>query len=401
MASSDLRIPAHFSPDREVHVVISTKSGNHGAQDYFDNKLDPYIKQHIPHLERKKNYFIHATTSPKSVTQLTTDLFLFNAKKGVKSTILLLSGDGGMIDILNTFTTTLQREIDDSRPPSIFFKPIIVLFPCGTANALCHSAGIVKGDPLKVMMEGRPRPLPQFEVKFSRAARLVANEGKQRLEFDAPGFHEENPSGQYGYYDPDGNVRIYGCVVFSWGLHSSLVALSDTEEMRKHGSERFKMAAGTLLKEDHIYHGTVKVRAERGGVLQLLQQKTGNARQHKYILASMVSNLEETFCISPETKVMDGNLRLVAIGNEPAENVMAAMTLAYQEGKHVSDEKTKDFITYQQVDSLRIEFEEEDEQWRQICVDGKIVAVEKGGWAEVRIVPASGLDGRRVVELVS
>ena len=221
------------------------------------------------------------------------------------------------------------------------------------------------------------------------------------MEFDAPGFVETNPSGQYGYYDPDGTVRIYGCVVFSWGLHASLVALSDTEEMRKHGSERFKMAAGALLKEDHIYRGSVKYRSGRGEEWEEFKQKTGEAGQHKYILTSMVSNLEETFCISPDSKPMDGSLRLVAIGNEPADGIMTAMTLAYQEGKHVSDEKTKDLVTYQIVDAVRIEFEEEDEKWRQVCIDGKIVAIEKGGWVEVRNVPASGPNGRRVIELVS
>ncbi len=400
------RLSAHFAPDREVHVVISTHSGKHEAASFYSNTLHGYLIDHVPHLELRKNYFVHTTTSTTSITELTANLFLFNAKKGVKNTIILLSGDGGMVDLVNAMTATLQREVDDNRPSSIFLKPVIVLFPFGTANALCHSAGIVARDPLKVMMTGRPKPLPQFEVRFSRAARLVSDEGRKRLEFDEPGFPEEGKesSGELGYYDPDGNVRVYGCVVFSWGLHASLVALSDTEEMRKHGIERFRMAAGQLLEGGHAYSGSVKFKSEPDGEWQALQHKAVDPSsaesntKHKYILATMVSNLEETFCISPESKPLDGTLRLVAIGDQPSDTVMKILTLAYDEGKHVRE--MTGVVTYHEIDSLRIEFNEVDETWRQVCIDGKIVAIEESGWVEVRSMPATGVDGRRVVELV-
>ena len=400
------RLPPHLSPDREVHVVISTRSGKHEAETFYSNTLHGYLTDHVPHLELRKNYFVHTTTSVTSITELTSKLFLFNAKKGVKNTIILLSGDGGMVDIVNAMTTTLQREVDDNRPPSIFFKPVIVLFPLGTANALCHSASIVAKDPLEVMMTGRARTLPQFEVRFSRAARLVSDEGRKRLEFDEPGFPEEGKeaSGELGYYDSDENVRVYGCVVFSWGLHASLVALSDTEEMRKHGIKRFQIAAGQLLQEGHAYSGTVKYKTEQGGEWQVLQPKadcesgTASNNKHKYILATMVSNLEEKFCISPESKPLDDSFRLVAIGDQPSDTVMKAMTLSYDQGKHV--EGMKDIVTYHEIDRLRIEFDEADEKWRQVCIDGKIVAIEEGGWVEVRKMPSTGVDGRRVVELV-
>lgn len=397
--TAPVRLPAHLAHDREVHVVISVLSGQQNAEKFYNETLHPFLTTNVPHLELKKNYFVHRTTSTSSIAVLTTKLFLFNAKKGVKQTILLLSGDGGMIDIISTLTTTMQREIDDTRPPSIFFKPTIVLFPEGTANALAHSAGIVSKDPLQVMMSGRARALPQFEVTFSRAARLVADEGKQRQEFVEPGCGEV---GELGYYDPDGNVRVYGCVVFSWGLHASLVGLSDTAEMRKHGVSRFQMAAKELLEEGHTYKGVVKIQQERNGDWKnLVHKNTTNPEEshlHKYILATMVGNLEEKFCISPLSKPLDGSLRLVAVGNESSETLTKILTQAYEQGKHV--EEQKDVLTYEKIDVLRIHFNEEDEKWRQVCIDGKIIAIEKGGWVEVRNMPAGGVDGRRVVELV-
>jgi hypothetical protein len=72
--------------------------------------------------------------------------------------------------------------------------------------------------------------------------------------------------------------------------------------------------------------------------------------------------------------------------------VMKIMTGAYQGGKHVEDPR----VGYETIDGLRIEFDEQDARWRRICVDGKIVRVEQGGWVVVR----SGA-GKGVVDLIA
>lgn len=403
------RLPAHFTPDREVHVIVSTLAGNQNASEYYQKTLDPFLTSKLPHLKLKENYFVHTTTSPTSIAHLTKTLFLFNAKKGVKQTLILLSGDGGIVDIVNTLTTTLQREIDDSRPPSIFFKPAICLVPCGTANALAWSLNVAR-DPLKAIWDGRARALPQFEVTFSKQARLVTDEGRQQREFVSAGVHEENRSdvrvavetqqtalaGQEGYFDPNGRVRIYGCVVFSWGLHASLVALSDTSGKRKHGLDRFKVAAKELIEEGHVYKGQVRVHKDRHSEWEHLGDPDNN--RHWYILATLVSNLEEKYRISPASKPLDGVLRLIRIdATEPAETLSAIMMQAYENGRHIESEA----VQYEAIDGLRIDFDEEEDRWRQVCVDGKIVTIEKGGFVEVRNMAAGGVDGRRVVEVVS
>jgi hypothetical protein len=71
---------------------------------------------------------------------------------------------------------------------------------------------------------------------------------------------------------------------------------------------------------------------------------------------------------------------LVHFGPTTGDEAMRIMGLAYQGGKHVEDEK----VRYEKVEGLRIEMREEDERWRRVCVDGKIVRVEEGGWVEVR-----------------
>ena len=111
-----------------------------------------------------------------------------------------------------------------------------------------------------------------------------------------------------------------------------------------------------------------------------------------YILATLVSNLEESFTISPHSEPLDGKLRVVSIGAVRPEEVVRLLGLAYQGGRHVDDEKG--IVGYEEVEGLRIEFEEDDDhgvehesekgRWRRVCVDGLIVECPRGGWVEVR-----------------
>ena len=64
------------------------------------------------------------------------------------------------------------------------------------------------------------------------------------------------------------------------------------------------------------------------------------------------------------------------------------MGKAFQGGGHVEDER----VGYEEISGLRIEFNEEDGKWRRVCVDGKIIRVEKGGWVEVRMGVESVVD---------
>ncbi|RMD40512.1 hypothetical protein DV735_g4583, partial [Chaetothyriales sp. CBS 134920] len=316
-------LPSHLSPSRSIHVIISTKSGTEGAQQYYDDTLKPILDAH--NVKRS----VHTTTSTQSIIELTREVFAPHASRGSEQTILLLSGDGGLVDIVDTLHShVLPREQTDAAgDASVFVKPTIVLFPLGTANAWAWSAGVAS-DPIKTLLEGKPAPLPSFEARFSPGAKLVTDEGRAR---------EELPLNREGHA-----AVIHGAVVASWALHASLVALSDTAEYRKHGIQRFKMVA------------------------------------------------EEKFRISPATKPLEGVIRLVAIRPDGPAEVVRLLGLAYQGGKHVEEPN----VVYETVEGVRVELEEDEEVWRQVCIDGKIIAVPKGGWVEVRI------DAQTVADLV-
>lgn len=362
-------LPPHLQPDNEIHVMVSILSGRHKAQEYYNDTLKPWLDTH------QLQYATHITKSAQTIIELTRSLILPNAIKGVKQTIILLSGDGGIVDIVNTLNTDLIRTKDSHQTRASYTTPAVALVPMGTANALAWSSKVAQ-DPLAVLLRGSPKALPAFQVSLSPGSRLVTNEGQSREIIT-------DTQGQ--------DSVVYGAVVASWGLHASLVAMSDTAEYRKYGLERFQMAAQELAKDLHIYQGKIKWRKAGGEWVEI------SGSEHAYVLSIMVSNLEEHFHISPHTKPLDGSLRLLHIGPEPVNVIMRILGLAYQAGAHVTDDK----LTYREIDGMRIEFEEDDELWRMVCVDGKIIAVEKGGWMEVKRLSGTGVEAGRVVDLVS
>ena len=353
---------------QETHVVISTGSGHRKAGDFFSQCVQPLLAALYP--QNHQAFHIHTTQSADSVLELATNVFFSKANQGTQLRIMVLSGDGGIVDLVNGFS---------SHPTSAaYVAPQVVLLPLGTANALYHSINVGKDNTwgLAALASSQSRPLPMFTASFSPGARLLVDEarGEEELPIDAG----------------TGYATLHGAVVCSWGMHASLVADSDTAEYRKFGVERFKMAAKEALYPadgslPHPYKAHVSLL--KGGEWEALASK-----EHMYVLVPMVSHLEEPFCISPGSKPLDGTMHIVYFGPTNGDEAMRLMGLAYQGGKHVDETA----IQYEAIDGLRIDFQglEEDGRWRRVCVDGKIVRVESDGWVEVR------KDARRVLHVV-
>lgn len=344
--------------DTETHIIISTGSGTQKAAAFYDQAVKPVLETLFS--KGQCNFLVHHTESASTIHELATDIFFPTANAGITLRIVLLSGDGGVIDIVNALL--ISPCSSEYRPPQIF------LIPLGTANALYHSINTIKDNTwgLSTLASSNRKPLPIFTASFSQGARLLVDEARRE---------EELPK------DPKSQRQLlHGAVVCSWGMHASLVADSDTVEYRKFGVERFKMAAKEALypadgSPPHAY--TAKVSTLKGGIWSALAEET-----HMYVLATMVSNLEKPFCISPASRPLDGSMHLVRFGPTTGDEAMRLMGLAYQGGKHVDDQA----VLYESIDGLRIEFDgkEEDAKWRRICVDGKIVKVEDDGWVELR-----------------
>ncbi|KAF2735046.1 hypothetical protein EJ04DRAFT_512043 [Polyplosphaeria fusca] len=355
--------PAVTRPDetdgRETHIIISTGSGTGKGVEFFEQAVQPVLSTLFP--ASHASFQIHTTESESSILGLTNDIFFPKANAGTLIRIILISGDGGVIDLVNGL---LAKSASPQYTP-----PEVVLLPLGTANALYHSINAGRENTwglCSLSTDVGSRPLPIFTATFSAGARLLVDEARKE---------EELPQDS-----ETGKPTLHGAVVGSWGMHASLVADSDTAEYRKFGVERFKMAAKEALfpadgSPPHSYKGKVSV-LQKGTWTPLKTQ------EHMYILATMVSNLEKPFTISPASKPLDGSMHLIHFGPTDGDETMRLMGLAYQGGKHVDEPS----VLYEAIDGLKIEFEgqEKDVRWRRICIDGKIIALESDGHVEIR-----------------
>lgn len=349
-----------------LYVVISIGSGTGEAQGFFDDVVRPALTATGV---QPFSYYVHTTDSNKSIARFISAVILPRANEGFPQTVLLLSGDGGVIDTVNVLLSSQRSEL--------YVKPAIGLVTMGTGNALanstCLNRDLTRG--LRHFYRGKVHPLPTLTAKFSPGSELLFDEGRQ-TEFVAPSAADAG--------------EIYGAVVCSWALHASLVADSDTAEYRKFGSQRFQMAAKELLSPSdgsapHIYKGQITLfKLDESGHEA---RQTLSVQNHGYVLATLVSHLEEKLTVSPYSKPLDGQLRLVHFGAIPSEEVMKILGLAYQGGAHVDNGK----VGYESVEGIRIDFDEPDSRWRRVCVDGRIVRVSEGGWVEVRKNTSEGV----------
>lgn len=353
-----------------LHIIISTRSGAGFAQTFLFDVLEPSLSALGVSREA---YKVHETLSDQTITELTRSVFVPRANGGIPQTIILLSGDGGMVDIINGLL---------SSPTSTHYvKPTVGLLAMGTGNALAHSINPPQDSTfgLASIVRGTSQPLPTFVARFSSGS-VQLLDGGSRSEPLAP------PSN-----DDEDAALMHGVVVCSWGLHASLVADSDTAAYRKYGPERFQMAAQELLSPtdgspSHRYRGKVSLLKITSGGHEVWEPL--DRQEHMYILATLVSNLTKTLTISPSSKPLDGQLRLVHFGPMEGDEVMRIMAKAEQGGLHVKENA----VIYEDITGLRIDFEEDDALWRRVCVDGNIVQVNEGGWLEVRREPRDVLD---------
>lgn len=355
-------LPPHLqpTPNNTVDIVVSTKSGTGLAQIFWQDVLQPLL-QSASSKATTEAYDVIVTKDAQSVRQYATTL---NQSSNPR-TIILLSGDGGIVDLLN-----------GHEPSADAILPLIALLPLGTGNALFHSlhkpCESVPGPTplvlaLRTLFLGVPANLPIFQATFTPGSHIVT-------------YTDPSPSTSDSQLPHQQDVKtLYGAIVASHGFHASIVYESDTPTYRVHGSKRFGMVAQELLKISHPYKATLDVLPPSSDKLERDPHDT-----HGYILVSMVSNLESNFTISPASKPLDGKLHLVHFGAISGDRAMEAMMKAYDGGKHV-DVKWDDGerIRYEEVREVRVVSEEEEERWRVFCVDGTIVQVERGGGMSV------------------
>lgn len=364
------QIPDYLSAgtSSSLDVIISSKSGTGQSQRFYDAVLQPLLgalglrdggaSPGHDSPNSGKVYQVTVTKDADSVKEFSRKRWGHNGSPvkppGPNGTVILLSGDGGIVDLLNG-----SKQPSESGP-----LPTIALVPLGTGNALFHSLHkphyTVSDQPapshlvlaLQALLKGKASPLPTFEALFTPGSHLV---------------EEKEPTGEATAPAPAS--QLTGAIVASYGFHSQLVWESDTPAYRRHGDKRFGMVAQELLKEGHAYHATVETSSSAAAPARF-----------SYVLATMVSNLEKTFTISPDSRPLDGQLRLVHFGDVGGQKTMEIMMAAYNNGSHVGIEG----VGYEAVQFVNVTTHEEDARWRKACIDGTIVEIPQGGSMTVK-----------------
>lgn len=358
-------LPESLHPNKNFDVLVSTRSGTGRALEFWRSVLQPLLRLIAEQPIEPRSVVI--TESDQSVSKFAKSLE--TKKSDDARTVILLSGDGGAVDMLNSCPET----------PEGSTLPTIALIPLGTGNALFNSlhkpletdsgpSALVIG--IRTLFQGVSVPLPVFKASFSPGSRIVAFKGKGGEDKSSNTEVETDVSRQETAVS-----HLYGAIVASYGFHASIVYESDTPEYRVHGSKRFAMVATELLRESHSYAAQVEISRSQSEGYTAIPRET-----HDYVLSSMVSNLERTFTISPASKPLDGKLHIVHFGPVGGERCMEAMMKAYDGGKHVGLKwEDGQEVGYEEIVGLRVHVKEEDERWRKVCIDGTIVDIPQGG----------------------
>ncbi|OHE95677.1 diacylglycerol kinase catalytic domain-containing protein [Colletotrichum orchidophilum] len=398
------QFPDHLAPKsgaHDVHFIVSTMAGLGHAPTFWDGVVQPLLllagqktssgdlantfaaSEGLPASSQNgsrlpANFNVLVTENADSVRTFAKERWA--ARQAASSeasprteTIILLSGDGGVVDLLNGC-----EEVESATALST-----IALLPLGTGNACFHSlhqplytetgpSHMVLG--IRTLFFGTPAPLPSFRASFSPGARLISYTAD-------PGPHAP---GDAALSRHDTSVdHLFGAIVASYGFHAQLVWESDTPEYRKHGNKRFGMVAQELLKESHAYVAAVEVRGPGGNERRRVERE-----RFGYALAAIVSNLEKTFTIAPDSGPLQGRLKLVHFGAVGGDKTMEIMMAAYKQGSHVgmrwtNAEGKEDYVGYEDAEEIRVTIGEKDPRWRKVCIDGTIVEIPEGGWMAV------------------
>jgi hypothetical protein len=129
------------------------------------------------------------------------------------------------------------------------------------------------------------------------------------------------------------NNILYSAALASYGLYATLVADLNTTEYRKPGDKRFGLVAKDLLfpgsnNPPHKY--LAKVSLHKAGHPEVMHRE-----EHGYVLATLVSDLEKTFTISPNSKPFGGDLRVFHFGALGGEDMIGIIKAAYNNEQHV------------------------------------------------------------------
>lgn len=338
-------LPPHL---KNLVVINSTLSGTYKSSDVYFSVLKPLLDAFgIAHI-------YVSTTGPDTISKHASSF-------SSSTTVILLAGD-----------TSAHEFVNNLSPMESSHRLTLCIIPTGSGNSLSHSIGHESiPHAISRIFLGQAQPLCVVPVSF--------------------------PVGSIASRSNKPVTLLQSLMVVSWGFHASLVADSDSPEYRKFGPQRFGIAAKELLDANNeVYNGTIRLylpstESALASTPSLAPVSAPVSSQvtgpHSYVLFTTVNRLEKTFVISPRSNPpSSGDMFLIRLGPISSSEIMKVMTMAYDNGSHVSSDQvmymkltasTSSSATHNEpVEKLAdIVVDDENPAHRRWCVDGEIVSV--------------------------
>ncbi|KAI3404619.2 hypothetical protein KGF56_002564 [Candida oxycetoniae] len=336
----------------KVLIIDSLKSGTGRSDDKDISRslIEPLFQ--LLEIE----FTLFKTKTARSIEEIAKSL------EPVNTTVIFISGDTSITEFING----LGKIQDDFKPVSISIFPI----PAGTGNSFALSLGLANqlSAVAQLFKSTQLSPLYLYNLKLPQGSyHLVQNEAKNLI---------------------NSNMRFI--VVFSWAFHASLVADSDTPNLRKYGLKRFQIAAQNNLSRVQEYQGDVIIKSASG-------REEIIKGPFAYWLLTPAQKFEPTFEISPRGNILENCLYLVAFRTKEEERkkdnsssgtgnyIMDIMTEVYDGGKHIENPN----VIYKKInkgDCVNLLTKNSKElQQRRFCVDGSIIALPETNNHEIEI----------------
>lgn len=323
-----------------VYVIDSVKAGK-GQKNTIDGVYSRVIQPVFEKVLQVKHHYI-ATTSADSITKFAESLQLDEPV-----TVAILGGDTSVSEFVNGLAGNPSKG-----------NVNLVVLPTGTGNALALSLGLndLHKALEKLFTATSPKPLYLYLAALPKDTKIL--------------FRGEEVA--------DAPAKFYFLVVFSWAFHASLVADSDTEELRQHGNERFKIAAQNNIGRPQKYDGSVLIGSSK------------TEGPFAYLVITPAQSFEPGFKILPKGDIHEQSLYVLSVGYEYEEILTGKylydiMIEAYDNGRHVENPKT----TYKKAergDTITIHGQNLlPQENRRFCVDGAIILLPKQAESSVEV----------------
>lgn len=328
------QLVTQYLEGRKLVVIDSIKSGKgrNSEQSVYHNVLKELFKE----LGIEHDYI--STSTASSISEFASSL-----KNGVY-TVLFISGDTSVNEFVNALLEVDHGEVTFG------------IIPQGTGNSIALSLGSTS--PFTSLQrfynhirEPTAVSLNTYEAQFPSGSHFIHGDTKGN-EIDAP-------------------LRFV--VVLSWAFHAALVADSDTPELRKHGVNRFRIAAESNLTLNTFYDGSYTI-----------GEKVYDG-PFAYWLVTATSRFEEKFLILPKGDILarDAYLVLFKAQDDPSgAYIMKVMEEVYLEGKHVDNPD----VSYVHLDSEQDVTLSIDSSDQRLCLDGAIVKIPQPGKVTVKVL---------------